>query len=949
MSNLRLMLPVWLWLSVFSEQSEAQDPTWWVEDTFEDFADGRLDASGQNLYVARDGTLRTIHRFDLNQDGFLDLIFNSTHDTSAYIPATLASLTPRRRIQEAPLAVRGSIRALVTDLNRDGHSDLAFCPNYSGLQNNRRFLTIIWGGDDGWPSHRSNGVLPVHGAMALAAADLNRDQWPDLVVLNGEAWLPQQPEGQVVRIFWGSEHGYLLNRRQDLGVPEAFDLAASDFDGDGSGDVAVLTTQGVLRLFWSTTSKHKQAERTTQQNRYVIRERMPVRLDSSDIRLPGAEATCLTAGDWNQDGHTDLLLGTRLDRVYVISGRSGRSWSDVASHEGFKASHLTLGDLDGDEKPDLVLSHLSLARAGGGEVAGASEDGDGLVRILWGNGSGFSTQDSTTLNVPQAAAAGIGDLDGDGKQDLAVAVFQGKDGFKAQSRIFLGSGDRQFEQLPQGVRTVGAIHVVVTPAEGTFPARMVFSNRTGGTVDEKVPLHVYWGTAGGFKPERRWDIPFRSGYEASAADLNADGFVDLIALNSGHGGQAARSDPSLGANIFWGGESGFDLDQGRTVLSENHLGSSSVADLNRDGYLDLVLGAFESYSLEDPVHLIIYYGGAKGLDRSRRVAVLSEGRSTGCAIADFNRDQWLDIAVTSTLFDRVRVFWGAPEGFSEAYQSRLDIPYPIGLDAADFNADGHLDLVAGSYYDGMAGHHDTGSLIFWGGSDGFESWNAQWLPGFTPIGPAVADFDDDGHLDLFNPHYLGDLTREQLPCYLYWGGPKGFDTGRRTNLICDSGHDAMAADFDQDGRIDLAVSNHTQNGDHYTASKVFYNDGNRFADPRTVSLPTHGPHWMWAQDVGHIYHRRWEQTYESSLFRWDRSLGSGRLNFKAKVPTGARFSFSVRSAASETAIEREQWRAIQTSPFELASQDRYLQYRVKFHSKNGDAYPVLDQVSIALW
>ena len=175
-----------------------------------------------------------------------------------------------------------------------------------------------------------------------------------------------------------------------------------------------------------------------------------------------------------------------------------------------------------------------------------------LVRILWGNGSGFSTQDSTTLKVPQAAAAGIGDLDGDGKQDLAVAVFQGKDSFKAQSRIFLGSGDRQFEQLPQGVRTVGAIHVVVTPAEGTFPARMVFSNRTGGTVDEKVPLHVYWGTAGGFKPERRWDIPFRSGYEASAADLNADGFVDLIALNSGHGGQAARSDPQSGSQYLLG-------------------------------------------------------------------------------------------------------------------------------------------------------------------------------------------------------------------------------------------------------------------------------------------------------------------------------------------------------------------------------------------------------------
>ena len=46
----------------------------WIEDTFRDFADGRLDAAGQNLYISHDGQVRAIHRFDLNQDGHLDLI-----------------------------------------------------------------------------------------------------------------------------------------------------------------------------------------------------------------------------------------------------------------------------------------------------------------------------------------------------------------------------------------------------------------------------------------------------------------------------------------------------------------------------------------------------------------------------------------------------------------------------------------------------------------------------------------------------------------------------------------------------------------------------------------------------------------------------------------------------------------------------------------------------------
>ena len=65
-------------------------------------------------------------------------------------------------------------------------------------------------------------------------------------------------------------------------------------------------------------------------------------------------------------------------------------------------------------------------------------------------------------------------------------------------------------------------------------------------------------------------------------------------MNSQHAGDAAESDPTAGANIFWGGAGGFDLERRRTVLQERNLGSSNVADLNRDGYLDLVLGAFEA-------------------------------------------------------------------------------------------------------------------------------------------------------------------------------------------------------------------------------------------------------------------------------------------------------------------------------------------------------------------
>ena len=149
-----------------------------------------------------------------------------------------------------------------------------------------------------------------------------------------------------------------------------------------------------------------------------------------------------------------------------------------------------------------------------------------------------------------------------------------------------------------------------------------------------------------------------------------------------------------------------------------------------------------------------------------------------------------------------------------------------------------------------------------------------------------------------------------MASYLYWGGPQGFATRNRTILITDSAHDAMAGDFDQDGRLDLAVSCHTRDGNHHTDSKVFYNDGNRFRNPRVEHLPTIGTHWMWIQDVGHIHHRQWKQVYRSSVFGWDREVSAGRLSFQAEQPHRTRLSFQVRSSSSPKGLADRAWRPL---------------------------------------
>ena len=102
------------------------EPGRFVDETFEHFSAGRLGGGGFNLYVARDGTVRTINRFDLNSDGHLDLVFNCTHDTYQMLPATVGMVDEKAAAVSHDLPVEGSQRVVLGDLNKDGHLDAVF-------------------------------------------------------------------------------------------------------------------------------------------------------------------------------------------------------------------------------------------------------------------------------------------------------------------------------------------------------------------------------------------------------------------------------------------------------------------------------------------------------------------------------------------------------------------------------------------------------------------------------------------------------------------------------------------------------------------------------------------------------------------------------------------------------------------------------------------------------
>lgn len=926
----------------------------WTHTSFDDFRAGAPGNSGHNLYVSRDGRVQTIRRFDLNQDGYLDLSFNGTHDWYTHIPASLAEVGTDRTVAQTGIGVLGSSRVFVRDLNRDGHPDLVFHPNHQNLQHERTFFTVVWGGKDGWPDHRATRLLPVNDSYSAAMADLDEDGWLDIISLNSVAWLPGQPPGRIVRIFWGGPDGPQLFRYLDIGIPNAMEIATGDFDGNGFEDLAVVATNGVVRIFWSTPGAEKSG--TLQEGEVTLKAGQaagPVSYTRAGNLRSSGEIQTLAAGDINHDAKAELIAGTSTGELLLV-GFDGRQPRAVLTVPAFNASQITVGDADADGWPDLVFTDLKLSQAMGGEAAGARKDSSAPVVILWGGDAGFDRARATSLSIPQAIATAIGDYDGDGKPDLAVAVHQGETTMTAQSQIQFGEGNRRFRAGSGGITTHGAIHPATIPGRNGGRDRVVFCNSLGGTLGEAIPLFFYWGGKNGFAADRVWKLPFRSGYKSLAADLSADGHVDLIVMNSGHAGpEISKSDPELGAHVYWGGKDGeaggpnkFDRTR-RTIFRETELGGSNVADLNRDGYLDLILGAFEDRS-GAKAQLVIQYGSAEGLAKGRRVSIENEDRTIGCLVADVDRDGWLDIAVAAMNVHKVTIYFGGAEGFSADRKRDLIVAAPLDLESADLNRDGWLDLIVSSYWDPVSHNSDVGLTIFWGGTEGYQPSNAQWLPGWTPIGIAVADLDADGYLDIVSPHYHAEITREDVPSYLYWGSAQGYSTKNRTSLTVDSAHDVLIGDFNGDRRLDLAFSAHSSNNGHWVTSPIFYNDGKHFAHPEVQRLPTVGSHFMSAQDIGNLADRSFTESYDSAVLSWNAPVRRGRIEAAAEIPAGARLDLQIRSAPEAAVLKTADWQAVPKGAFTVGDRDRVLQYRALFVSPNGDRFPILDSVSISI-
>ena len=349
------------------------------------------------------------------------------------------------------------------------------------------------------------------------------------------------------------------------------------------------------------------------------------------------------------------------------------------------------------------------------------------------------------------------------------------------------------------------------------------------------------------------DVTAQSGIEnhsygmgACAADYDNDGWVDLYLT-------------SFGRNILYhnNGDGTFtDVTEKAGVGLSSWSTSCAFGDIDNDGFVDLFVTNYVDFALNnnkycgDHMHNIraychpnVYNGLPNVLYRNNGDGTFTDiirkaglyttaGKGMGVVFGDYNNDGWIDIYVANDsvpnflyrnrghgTFEEVGMWAGVAVGADG--QSRAG----MGTDMGDYDNDGLLDIIVTNL--DMQTHnlyHNMGQGMF---SDvTFESGVGEASMPFVGFGVTFFDYDNDGKLDvvvangnvLDNAKYFRDNATYAQRKLLFHNEGKG--TFKEVGLSSGPGfalekvgRGLAVGDIDNDGYLDLLITNNGQTAD----------------------------------------------------------------------------------------------------------------------------------------
>ena len=236
----------------------------------------------------------------------------------------------------------------------------------------------------------------------------------------------------------------------------------------------------------------------------------------------------------------------------------------------------------------------------------------------------------------------------------------------------------------------------------------------------------------------------------AVADVNKDGRLDLIVASE----EARTVSVMLGEK----GEVPFRAASPQTITLLESPGEMAVGDVNGDGQLDLAVDHHDSYNVT------LLFGNGRGgfAPAPNSPIVMKQGQhphTHGLGMGDFNGDGKLDLATVNNEDNDISIAWGDGRGgFSNAPSSPFAVgpsPYPLTL--ADVNSDGRLDIVSNASATGPNRAQQLATsraltLLIGDGKGGFRRNDVPLRTG-QPWFAAVGDLNGDRNPDLVATHH----------------------------------------------------------------------------------------------------------------------------------------------------------------------------------------------------
>lgn len=643
-----------------------------------------------------------------------------------------------------------------------------------------------------------NGHGGTAGPVAVVAADINNDGYPDILVAC--------PTQNTVDVFEndGSSAPGTFSETATLNVTDPVALVAGNFTGNNTMDLAVATGTGGVTVFLNLGGA-----------------------TSTKTIAQSGTLTGIVAGDFNHDGITDLAVSDSANNnVHVLTGDGTGNFTLLGSYStgaGTRPNGIVAADFNKDGNLDVATTNAGtntatvlLGSASGAltvqsaqstgtgpigiAVADVNSDGypdviafdsptafTGAVAVLLGNGDGtLQTAQITSQTFVPGTLAAVADFNRDGKPDLAVAQ-------QNANQVSLLLNNTLPTAYPDG-RSYSPYRALVNGYGNMADGIATGDFNKDGLLDLAVSylsdnaVRVLLNNGNGFNTAAEYAVGAQP-YWIASGDLNGDGYPDLVTANTNV--NSANGTVSVLLNNGKTGNGTFAPAVNYTVGWLPY--QVAIGDINGDGYPDLAVTNYGSNTVS------ILMGSKNGTFTVSPTTLATCTNPYGVVIGDFAHNGFPSIAVTCYATAQLEVFPNNGNGTFGSPSIYTTDAHPTSLVTGDFNRDGKLDIVVGN---------STANDIYFFAGNGNNTFNAGVeSPSLNfPDSIAAGDVNGDGILDIVGvaPNYntvlvslgVGDGTFGTFQQRA--GG--GFAAVKQPWAVA-------LGDFNNDGQLDIATAN----------------------------------------------------------------------------------------------------------------------------------------------